>query len=213
MRKAATVLAGLLVAGTANAATVTVQVADETGAPVEYAVVYRVQDGVAPIAVTGEAAVDQQDKDFIPYVLAVQVGTAVSFPNNDNIRHQVYSFSPAKQFELPLYKGNPPRPVVFDKVGVVALGCNIHDWMSSYVFVANGPWFAVTDANGQAHVPNLPDGDLLLEVWHPRLKGEPARYRQPLQLGAKTPATVQFRIEQKSLLRPFRAPATLKAGY
>src|SRR5664279_833946 len=82
--------------------------------------------------------VDQVDKEFVPRVQAILVGTAVTFPNRDTVRHQVYSFSPAKRFELPLYTG-VPQAVVFDKPGVVVLGCNIHDWMVGYVYVSESP--------------------------------------------------------------------------
>ena len=91
-----------------------------------------------------DAVVDQVDKEFTPKVNAILVGTSVIFPNHDNVRHQVYSFSPAKRFELPLYAGVPAQPVVFDTPGVVVLGCNIHDWMVGYVYVSESPYFAKT---------------------------------------------------------------------
>ena len=102
--------------------------------------------------------VDQVKKEFIPYVLPIQIGTAVNFPNKDNIRHHVYSFSPAKTFELPLYTGTPAAPVVFDKAGPVVLGCNIHDWMISYIYVSESPYFAKTGADGKAALIDLPPG-------------------------------------------------------
>jgi Plastocyanin len=101
--------------------------------------------------------VDQRDKQFIPYVTAVQVGTPVIFPNSDNIRHHVYSFSPAKN-SRPLYSG-VPEPVVFDKVGFITLGCNIHDWMIAYVAVLPTPYFQVTRQDGHAVLKDLPPGN------------------------------------------------------
>src|SRR5271170_2337190 len=95
-------------------------------------------------------AVDQVDKQFVPYVKPVLVGATVRFPNSDNIRHQVYSFSPAKKFELPLYGGLEATPVIFDKPGVVVLGCNIHDWMIGYIYVSETPFFAKTGPAGTA---------------------------------------------------------------
>ena len=89
-----------------------------------------------------QTIIDQRDKQFIPYVTALQVGTSVWFANTDKIRHHVYSFSPAKKFELPLYAGVPAEPVVFDQPGFVTLGCNIHDWMIAYVAVLTTPYFA-----------------------------------------------------------------------
>jgi hypothetical protein len=98
------------------------------------------------------------------------VGTAVTFPNRDSVRHQVYSFSPAKRFELPLYTG-VPQAVTFDKPGVVILGCNIHDWMIGYVYVSESPYFAKTDAHGKAVLTDLPPRAYVLRVWHPQQSG------------------------------------------
>ncbi|MBI2381707.1 MAG: methylamine utilization protein [Gammaproteobacteria bacterium] len=201
-------------AAPARAASIAAQVVDESGSPLAFAVVH-----VAPLAgqvlpAPAEAVVDQQDREFLPYVTAIQAGSAISFPNNDAIRHQVYSFSPAKSFELPLYKGNPHRPVAFEQPGVVALGCNIHDWMNAFVFVSATPWFAVTDASGKARLEGLPAGDYRIQVWHPKQQGEPAETAQALSLTAEGQGELRFAVSRKSLLRPWRAPTALKtAGY
>jgi len=113
------------------------------------------------------AVIAQADKEFVPYVTAVRVGTSVTFPNHDDVLHNVYSFSRAKTFQLPLYKDTTPDPIVFDSPGVVVLGCNIHDWMVAYVYVLKTPWFAKTDATGQATLA-LPPGKYIIEAWHPR---------------------------------------------
>ena len=99
---------------------------------------------------------------------AVQVGTSILFPNKDNIRHHVYSLSSAKKFELPLYKGVPAEPVVFDKEGFVTLGCNIHDWMIAYVAVLGTPYFQVTGREGHALLKNLPPGQYTLRFGNRR---------------------------------------------
>ncbi|MEX6501035.1 methylamine utilization protein [Pseudomonas zhanjiangensis] len=112
---------------------------------------------------------DQQAKQFVPNVLAVRTGSAVSFPNSDDIRHHVYSFSPAKRFELRLYQGTPSEPVRFDTPGVVVLGCNIHDWMVGYVYVTDDPWFVVSDQQGRAPFAQLPPGRYSVSLWHPLL--------------------------------------------
>lgn len=114
------------------------------------------------------AVMDQQDKQFVPNVLVVRTGTQVKFPNSDNIRHHVYSFSPAKRFELRLYQGTPSEPVTFDKPGVVVLGCNIHDWMIGYVYVTDDPRYAVTNQQGQAQIDQLPKGRYAVTLWHPQ---------------------------------------------
>lgn len=150
----------------AAAATLEITVADARGAPVADAVVAALPKGGPAALRKREAAVEQRDKAFIPLVSVVQAGTAVQFPNRDPIRHHVYSFSPAKSFELKLYAGTPAAPVVFDKVGEVVLGCNIHDHMLAYIYVVDTPWFAKTDASGKARIEGLPAGDYDLQLTH-----------------------------------------------
>jgi plastocyanin len=124
----------------------------------------------------------QQDKRFMPLVTVVQTGTAVTFPNHDTVRHHVYSFSPPKVFELKLYIGTPPTPVVFDKPGVVVMGCNIHDHMVAYVVVSDTPWVAVSDASGEAHFDGVPAGEYVLQYWHPRWVGVAEMASMPLRI-------------------------------
>lgn len=117
---------------------------------------------------------DQRDMQFEPHVLAVRAGTSVRFPNSDNIRHQVYSFSPAKTFELPLYSGQPGSPVRFDSPGVVELGCNIHDWMLGYIVIVDTPHFAITGKDGMVTI-QAPAGKYRLQVWHEWQRSGPAQ--------------------------------------
>lgn len=116
---------------------------------------------------------DQKNRMFVPHVLPVQTGTAVEFPNSDDVRHQVYSFSEAKKFQLPLYTGTPANPIVFDRPGVVSLGCNIHDRMSAYIVVVDTPHFAATGREGRATL-SLSPGRYAVHVWHPDLRADPA---------------------------------------
>ncbi|MBI3574184.1 MAG: hypothetical protein HY083_00745 [Gammaproteobacteria bacterium] len=186
----------LLVAPPAAAADLTAHVKDDAGKPVADAVVYvSPRGGTFPkTPPRGRVVMDQHDLQFMPYVLPVQVGTPVYFPNSDNIRHHVYSFSPAKNFELALYKGTPTAPVVFDKPGAVALGCNIHDWMIGYVYVLETPYFGKTGNRGEVRLTNLPPGEIEVRVWHPRLKTAADATRRPLTLGAQAEARVEFSI-------------------
>ena len=126
--------------------------------------------GVGASARNEPAIMDQRDKQFMPTVLAVRSGTSVKFPNSDDIRHHVYSFSPTKRFELRLYKGTSSEPVLFDKPGVVTVGCNIHDGMIGWIVVLDTPYFARTGATGTVPL-QAPDGAYRLRVWHPRLLG------------------------------------------
>jgi plastocyanin len=199
----------LLLAAPAPADTLAVAVKDDAGKPVEHAVVQAKPLGAdgRPAPGAAPAVVDQINKEYVPYVTAVRVGTSVSFPNKDQIRHHVYSFSEAKKFEIPLYKGTPADPVVFDKPGPVVLGCNIHDWMKAYIFVSESPYFAVTGPGGDATI-ELPPGDYAVEVWHPELEGEPAATSQRISLsGAGSP--LEFEIGRKRVWAPRRAPSRL----
>ena len=157
----------------ASAASLVVQVRSARGAPVRDAVVYAVPDGREAPPANQTAVMDQKNRTFIPHVLPIQTGTAVKFPNSDDIRHQVYSFSSAKMFQLPLYTGTPANPIVFDKPGVVTLGCNIHDRMTAYIIVVATPHFAATGKSGRVTLSNLNAGKYALHVWHADQRAEP----------------------------------------
>lgn len=159
------------------------------------------------------AVEDQRNKEFVPYVLPILVGTAVQFPNHDNIRHHVYSFSPAKTFELPLYAGTPAEPVVFDKPGVVILGCNIHDWMVAYIYVSESPYFAKTGDDGKATLTGLPAGEYSVRVWHPLLKGQEQETAQTLAVPATGAVEIVREIALKPDFRLRRAPIPGRGGY
>ncbi len=148
----------LLSIATPRAGSVAVAVKDERGQPIKDAVVYALPISASAPSRKGRAEVVQRNKQFVPYVSAVQTGSEVQFPNKDTVKHHIYSFSPAKKFEFALYSGMPPEPVVFDKAGLVTLGCNIHDWMVAYILVVPTPWFSVTDAAGESRLQNLPAG-------------------------------------------------------
>ncbi len=151
----------------AGAASVEVTVKDARLAPLEDAVVYATaKSGARTERPPRTAEIAQKDRQFVPGVSVVQAGASVRFPNRDPFRHHVYSFSPAKVFEIKLYVGTPAEPVVFDKPGEVALGCNIHDSMVGYVLVVETPYFARTDKDGRARIEGLPAGDYALHVWH-----------------------------------------------
>jgi plastocyanin len=176
-------------------------VTDQTGKPLPDAVVSLMPlGGPPPVLRPTPAVMDQVNKEFVPSMLTVVVGTAVSFPNRDNIRHHVYSFSPAKKFELPLYIGTPSAPVVFDKPGPVALGCNIHDWMVAYIYVVATPHFVKTTADGKAHLEGLPAGPYEARVWHPRLRGE--AMTKPITLSDDDEGHITFALSLKPESRP-----------
>ena len=149
----------------AHAAPVTVQVRGPNGQPLAGAVVAIEVKGRTGKTSSAKAELGQRDRQFSPQVLVVQTGTAVNFPNFDTVRHHVYSFSPIKVIDIKLYSGTPTEPVVFDKPGVAALGCNIHDRMAAHIVVVDTPTFARTDAQGQASF-DLPAGEHAVKLWH-----------------------------------------------
>jgi plastocyanin len=151
------------------AAAVETQVRDAEGKPVADVVVWAMP-AVGAVESRGNktVAIAQIDREFVPYVTVLQTGTAASFPNRDPILHHVYSFSAAKSFEIKLYSGKSPSQILFDRPGLVTLGCNIHDWMVGYVMVVSTPYFGKTDASGSVRLHDLPSGNYQLHLWHPQ---------------------------------------------
>lgn len=172
-------LAGCLLLVTVSpAASVSVTLHNSSDAPLEDAVVIfdPLDAAIAPAHAT--AIVDQINKRFVPRVSVVQTGTAINFPNSDHIRHQVYSFSPAKIFNLKLYAGSPNTQILFDSAGLVVLGCNIHDTMVGFIGVVDTPYFAKTSSSGTVAL-YLPAGKYHLRLWHAGLAQDfPARTLQ-----------------------------------
>ncbi len=145
-------------------------VTDAAGNAMPDAVVFLTSNGTK--ALTKPLAgfeIAQIGRQFAPQVSVVPVGTPVSFPNKDTVRHHVYSFSPAKVFDLKLYAGTPTTPVVFGGSGVVVLGCNIHDQMAAWLVVVDTPFYGKTDAAGSATLAAVPAGNYTLRVWHSKL--------------------------------------------
>lgn len=147
-------------------------IVDQDGKPVSQAVIEFTASQGGPLwSHTKQTAVmDQVNKRFVPGLLTITRGDEVNFPNSDNIRHHVYSFSQPKPFELKLYSGQPEAPLLFDKPGIVVLGCNIHDSMVGYIYVAESEQVVMTNNKGLASIgSNLKyDG---LRVWHPEQRG------------------------------------------
>jgi len=129
-------------------------------------IVLRSIEAARPLARPVDASMDQVDLQFVPHVLIVPTGSNVAFLNTDSVRHQVYSFSPVKRFERPLYRGKS-EPVTFDRAGVVTVGCNIHDNMRAYVFIVDAHYFGRADATGAWKAADVQPGTYTVQVWHP----------------------------------------------
>ena len=194
--------------GAAQAAEISVVVRDERDEAVTDAVVI-----LTPGSVNGEPEAQapyrdksasyeivQKDMQFAPHILVIPRGASVDFPNLDAVRHHVYSFSSAKRFELTLYGRDESRTVTFDKPGIVAIGCNIHDAMQAYIYVHDSQQEAKLSEHGRATFSNIPAGEYTIMVWHPRLKPRDAEIRQVVQVDADATHTESIEIP----LRPAR---------
>jgi|LakWasM116_HOW13_FD_contig_51_306848_length_838_multi_1_in_0_out_0_1 plastocyanin len=179
-----------------NAGEVTVTVTDSLGAPLANAVVYAEPIGKTVSKPTNSGMVEQKNKQFIPLVTVVQSGSNINFPNRDLVRHHVYSFSPAKTFELKLYSGIPANPVLFDKAGTVVLGCNIHDNMLAYIHIVDTPYFAKTEDNGKVKLNDLPAGQYQLKVWYYATTKENLITEQNLNI--KGSESANFKLETRT---------------
>jgi plastocyanin len=203
------ILYALALAGAAlplAAAPLNVRVVDASGHPVRDAVVTLYPSGAAarPPRVGGRVVVAQQNLQFRPFLTVVPVGADVSFPNLDPTKHHVYSFSPAKKFELKLFAKDQSRTVHFDKPGVVALGCNIHDQMSAFIVVTDSAWTTRTNAQGIAAFADAPNAPARVTIWHPYL-------RAPGGLVQQAVAATQRSLSVQVRLRP--PPAMVMTDY
>jgi plastocyanin len=164
----------------------------------------------APEVPASSFSLSQVGLRFDPHVLVIPRGASVVFPNRDRVRHHVYSFSPARNFELKLYSGTPADPVRFDRAGTVELGCNVHDWMLGFIVVLDTPWWTRSNQAGQASLADIPPGDYELRVWHSRLAPGSPGLRQPLNLPLATDEPV--RIMLPLLPAPDLEPPSLGFG-
>lgn len=183
-----------------HAAEIAGSVKDSNGKPVEFAIITLIGNDInnlSPNAEMPAPTMSQERMQFSPFVLPVSVGTTVSFPNKDRIRHHVYSFSKVKRFELELYGGDEEKSVHFDKAGVVALGCNIHDRMLAFIYIVPSNNFATTNKDGKIILKSINDGIYKVQVWHPRLKGNVQNYVQEITVNDGETVNIDFDIELK----------------
>jgi plastocyanin len=216
MRCTASILAALFLTGVlvvAQAAEVRVLVQDGQQQPVaNAAVVLRALDESPTLPSEPEASVDQIDREFVPAAISVPVNTRVLFPNKDDIRHHVYSFSQAKSFELPLYTGTPARPIEFPDEGIVTIACNIHDWMVGHIYVLDSPWHGITGDDGRWQIEGVPEGRYAVEVWHHALADGHTRIAE-LEVSPEALSELEARIDITEGPAPRRAPRPGRRGY
>jgi plastocyanin len=186
-------------AGPALAAHLVVHVADVQGHPVSDAVITlfsesRPADG-SPSPPSRTYYIDQKNETFIPYVQVLRQGDKVIFRNSDTTRHQVYSFSRIRKFELVLRPGQSSPAMELDDTGIAAVGCNIHDHMVTYLFVSSAAHTAMSDSAGVARFDDLPAGRYTAKVWHPQLHpGQVEPVRPVVIVGPSDAGVLSFKL-------------------
>jgi plastocyanin len=190
----------------------TIQINDQFGNPIENVVVSFSANEPIESDKSNVLIMDQIDKQFAPKVLVVHKNQTVSFPNSDNIRHHLYSFSTPKPFEFKMFKGGESKQLTFDQAGIVVLGCNIHDQMVGYIYVADHENTVITNKQG---IAELPQGGLAVKLWHSKLSANkiarvevqlpPANSAQPwsitLNLLAEIKAPTNNKFKSKKFSR------------
>ena len=168
----AVLVGGTIAAQAASGASVRVQVVDANGVPVRDAVVelHSARGVSGPIRFPWKMGMAQKSLQFTPGTLVVAKGSTVAFPNLDQVRHSIYSFSKPARFEIELYGRDQTRTQAFPITGSVKLGCNIHDDMRGYIRVTDTPFAGKTDHNGYVTLAEMPAGSASLTVWHPQLR-------------------------------------------
>jgi plastocyanin len=193
---------------TANAATITIEFTDRDQSPVAEVVLYAVPapETAAPLGKPRPRVMNQIGEQFVPHILIAQTGAAIEFPNHDNVNHHVYSFSSAKAFELPLYKGSVYPPVVFNQPGIIVLGCNIHDHMEAHIVVVDTPYFSKSDARGRGEIDGLPPGEYSLHVWTSRLRMQ--SLPDPRTISVTGDEALRLNVQFQDRLRPAHTSAS-----
>jgi len=200
-------------ASSAAAAALHVDVLDRDGKPVSDVVIVASlrtpPQTLGPLLPSSHAIMDQIDRQFVPRILVIRTGTAVDFPNSDTVAHQVYSFSPAKRFQLSLYRGHVYPPLIFDQPGLVVVGCNIHDNMLGYIYVTPSPYFGKTDTGGTLQLEGLPGGEYEISAWNPRFNEASDEITRALRLAsdARQPVTLRLTrpLSPEPRVRPTKA--------
>lgn len=214
------VLVFLILGGTSfssSAQSVSLLLQDGEGNPIEHGVVEILlpENLRAAFQNSVDVEVDQLDKEFVPHVSSVVAGNRVSFPNSDDILHHVYSFSSLKTFNIPLYGKDQQEKYseAFNESGVVEIGCNIHDWMLAYIYVAETSLNAVSDDSGLVELRGLPAGEFQLRIWHPRLAEEDVARTRTLELVQGQVLNLEITLQLQRDRRVRRAPSSNRSRY
>ncbi len=190
-------------AGSANASGFAIHAVDAQGKPLADVVLYAEADSAPPASKPPQnVEIEQNNLTFLPLVTVIQTGSRITFPNHDKVRHHIYSFSPAKRFNQKLYSGESAAPQIFDKAGTVVLGCNIHDAMLAYIRIVDTPYFAKTNAAGDATF-EAPAGKYTLRAWHYNMASiQPLSQTIQIKAGDALTATTVKLLLKRILVNP-----------
>ncbi|QBF84796.1 hypothetical protein EXU30_04965 [Shewanella maritima] len=180
-----------------------IYIMDDNNQPMENMVVYLQSNNPAAFATPALASdssttqarqnpveVHQKDKQFSPYITIVQKGYQLKFVNDDDITHHIYSASGPKRFSFKLRQDGVNKDMVFDQLGHISMGCNIHDWMSGHILIVDTPHFANTDNKGLVSFDNIAPGQYQLVVWHPQLQAINNQNSYQIDLPLSKPLTL-----------------------
>lgn len=134
---------------------------------------------------------DQKSLMFIPHVLPVVVGSIVDFANNDDVKHNIFSPSKTKKFNLGTYGKDIIKQETFDQEGEVVLLCNVHAEMFAYVVVLPNPYFAKTGNDGRFTIAGIPPGQYTLKTWHE--KKRPYEQKVVVEAGKTTKINITLK--------------------
>lgn len=171
--------------------------------PVENVVVYATpKAGVAGLPLnTNQLAINQEGKKFAPYVTVMQKGQSITFNNKDDITHHIYSVSGDNRFEFKLKANSTKVTQSMESAEEVAMGCNIHDWMSGYALVVDTPYFGKTDDKGRLTLPLASLGEYIVTVWHPQLDVKDNRFEQSYHVSTEQ-AAIDLKLPKALLPLP-----------
>ena len=195
-------------------AAVDVFVTDQRERPLQFAVAFLTLAEGKEIPYKAAVAVNeigQRDEEFRPYVSMISRSASLKFSNGDRTAHHVYSFSDAKPLDVVVPSGSPSEDYVFEKSGAVSLGCNIHDHMAAFLYVAPSPYFGITDENGMIELIDVPPGTYLLWTWHPRLPRSTPKETAITVGDADARFDVELKVRQRR--RTGGAPSREEQGY
>ena len=182
-------LTGLWLSCAAHSEVLTIKVTDHNGAPISGAVASYTPVGAAniPHKIDGNTVIVQKDLQFQPFTTLAPVGTEITFKNDDNVLHHVFSFSKTKRFDLTLFGRDEPQSVTFENTGIVTVGCNIHDGMIAHIFISDAPHAGQSGEDGLIEISNVPQGEGQLVVWHPLLRERDNRILKEVSLSDAMP--------------------------